>query len=284
MGARERRHLQGLRDGLGLDNVLLYPGADDLCSALVARMINKLAGHAPRMYVHYTQPEMRGHVAPYEDRPIDVAVETQLRVVGATAVDRAELADVVLVVSPPFERDGDTDPHWRVHDTPARRALLRGEVARIAAWQRAGKAVAVADVAFPNGAEPALVDALLDGCEVGALAAFGGWNTAGNTLGSTLANACVPCRDPAARARAVAHHLLEDFGYQSVVRARLRGWLQERHGTSTIPAAVLAEATAFTAAHLAPIAARIAAAGLPCAPSNVKHPWRRTFELDFDLL
>jgi uncharacterized membrane-anchored protein len=182
-----------------------------------------------------------------------------------------------------FERVGDQDPNWRDHQTDRRRRELSALVDQIARWQQQGCAVAIADVAFPNGAEPQFVDLLLERVDVPALAAFGGWNTAGNTLGSTLANACVPCKDIAARQRALAHHLLEDWGYQSVARDQLREWLMAKDGVPNIKKSRLAAATRHTAALLAPLAERIRAAGLPCAPQNVRHPWRRTFEVDFDL-
>jgi hypothetical protein len=283
MGARERKHLESLRGALKLDNVLMYPGADDLCSALTARLINHKRKHRPAVYPHFSHQDMRFNVAPYEDRPIQLAVDTQIAVVGATHAKTPEESDAILVINTPFERDGDQDPNWRDHQTDQRRRELRALVDQIARWQSQGLAVAVADVAFPNGAEPQFVELLLAGADVSKLAAFGAWNTAGNTLGSTLANACVPCKNVAARQRAVAHHLLEDWGYQSIARDQLRAWLLERDGVPNIKPRRLAAATRHTAELLAPFAERIAAAGLPCAPTNVRHPWRRTFEVDFDV-
>lgn len=285
LSARERKHLEFWRDALlPKDNrVLMYPGADDLGSALTARMINDKHGHAPRVFVNYADERMKDNVAPFEDRPIHQAVATQIMAVGARQVDAPAEANVILVVSPPFERVGDRDPHWRDHDVQQRREALLPTVTQIARWQEAGRRVAVADVAFPNGAEPALVELLFERVDVAQLAAFGGWNTAGNTLGSVLGAACVPCEDDHARRIALAHHLLEDWGYQSVVRDALRNWLQATFGQPNIPAAHLESATRFTADQLDSIAARIRAAGLPCAPANVRHPWRRTFEVDFDL-
>jgi hypothetical protein len=261
----------------------MYPGADDLGSALVARMINLKRNHAPRVYVHYADDAMRNNVAPYEDRPIHQAVATQIMAVGAQQVDESDAADVILAISPPFER-GARDPHWLDFGQDERRAALSLFVQRIAGWVDAGRCVAVADVAFPNGAEPALVELLLEQVDVAKLASFGAWNTAGNTLGTALGAACVPCTDDRARQTALAHHLLEDWGYQSIVRADLRRWLSEAFGAPNIPAAHLDEATAFTAAGLQPIAARIAKAGLPCHVTHVLHPWRRTFEVDFELV
>ncbi len=291
LGARERKHLEFWKDilsplPLGEDGqaaILMYPGADDLCSTLVARMINRQRNHSPRVFVHFIDDALASNVAPYEDRPIHQAVATQVMAAGAQSTTHLDEADVVLVVSPPFERKGDRDPHPLDLDAEARRAELLPAAQRIAQWVNEGRRVAVADVAFPNGAEPALVELLFQQVDIARLAAFGGWNTAGNTLGSVLGCACVPCDDDHARQIALAHHLLEDWGYQSVVRNDLRSWLSEKFGAPAIPPDRLDEATAFTAAWLEPIAQRIRAAGLPCVVGNVRHPWRRTFEVDFDL-
>jgi hypothetical protein len=293
IGLSAREHLEAMRSltsppplqgrGFASDargEVLMYPGADDLGSALAARMVNRLTQHTPKVFVHFIDERMKRNVAPYEDRPIHVAVETQLLAVGAQPASSVEEADVVLVVSTPFERIDGQDPHWRNLDPQRRTDMLLPEVLRIRNWVRAGRKVALADVAFPNGAEPALVELLFEHVEVAKLISFGGWNTAGNTLGTVLGAACVPHQNNAARQTQLAHHLLEDWGYQSIVRDALRasplatqadGWGEG------------GEVSAFTAQQLAPIAARIRAAGLPCAPTRVRHPWGRSFEVDFEL-
>ena len=284
LSARERKHLEAMRNltqGAGhFEQVLMYPGADDLGSALVARMMNYLSRHSPRVFVHYTDPRMMRNVAPYEDRPIHIAVETQLMAVGAQPSASLDEADVVLVVSPPFERINGEDPHWRNLDAQRRAGMLLPEVLRIRNWVREGRKVAIADVAFPNGAEPALVELLFEHVPMDKLSAFGGWNTAGNTLGTVLGAACVPNQNDVARQQQLAHHLLEDWGYQSVVRDALHASpLAER----TTGWGEGGEVVAFTAQHLEPIAARIRAAGLPCQPHHVCHPWARSFEVDFVL-
>jgi Protein of unknown function (DUF4127) len=295
LSARERKHLDAMRSltevpsrkvpgtfggAWHLSRVLMYPGADDLGSALVARMVNHLSQHTPKVFVHFMDERMKRNVAPYEDRPIYVAVETQLMAVGAQPAASVEEADGVLVVSPPFERIDGRDPHWRNLDPQHRADMLLPEVLRIRNWMRAGRKVAIADVAFPNGAEPALVELLFEHVEIAKLAAFGGWNTAGNTLGTVLGAACVPHQNDAARQTQLAHHLLEDWGYQSVVRNELRA---SPLATQADGWGAGGEVAAFTAQQLAPIAARIRTAGLPCAPTQVRHPWGRTFEVDFEL-
>ena len=277
LSARERKHLEAMHV---LGQVLMYPGADDLGSALVARMVNQLCQHAPRVFVHYTDERMMRNIAPYEDRPIFIAVETQIMAVGAQPATSIDEADVVLVVSPPFERVNGQDPHPQNLNAQHRTDMLLPEVLRIRNWVRAGRRVAIADVAFPNGAEPAFVELLFEHVEIAKLIAFGGWNTAGNTLGTVLGAACVPNQNDEARQKQLAHHLLEDWGYQAIVRDELRASPLAAQQTGWDEGGTVAT---FTAQRLAPIAARIRALGLPCTPLHVRHPWARTFEVDFDV-
>ena len=53
------------------------------------------------------------------------------------------------------------------------------------------KTVAIADVAFVNGSDLILGSQLIRQPEIARLAGYGGWNTAGNTLGTVLAQAAI---------------------------------------------------------------------------------------------
>lgn len=276
VAARERKHLEGIKAMLPVaDTVLMYPGADDVGTALVARLINQHYRHQPHVFVYYFADEMKHNIAPYEDQPIVVSVKNQIRAVGAVETDDLAVADIILCVSPPFERVNGQDPHWCTHDTLQRRQHLSAAVAQIEHWLSQGRTVALADVAFPNGAEPLLVELLLAQTSVAKLAGFGAWNTASNALGSTLAAACVPCHNLAARRRTLAHHLLEGWGYQSWVRPQL--WAE---GYAQQPAHVIA---ARAEALLQPLLARLAEHGLAFALRDVAMPWQRLFEIDFGL-
>lgn len=97
--------------------------------------------------------------------------------------------------------------------------------------QRAGTPVAIADIAYPNGADPLVIEMLLESdCPVrpAELAAYGAWNTAGNTLGTTVAQAILSMfagDDPeriAAQQRFLTHRFLEDWG--------IKRWCGTRRG------------------------------------------------------
>jgi hypothetical protein len=61
----------------------------------------------------------------------------------------------------------------------------------VVAEVKRGKNVAIADVAFVNGSDLILGMQLIQHPEISQLAAYGGWNTAGNALGTVLAQAAI---------------------------------------------------------------------------------------------
>jgi hypothetical protein len=85
----------------------------------------------------------------------------------------------------------ETDPTYRVTrremDTPERspEELVRALLVEL----KSKHPVALADVAFVNGADLTLGNLLMQHIEATHLVAYGAWNTAGNTLGCVLAHA-----------------------------------------------------------------------------------------------
>ncbi|MEZ4719666.1 MAG: DUF4127 family protein [Caldilineaceae bacterium] len=100
----------------------------------------------------------------------------------------------------------------------------------LTADMRAGRACAVVDVAYVNGADLALETALLNTVDLAHLVGYGGWNTAGNTLGSVLAHAVIrtlQVRGGATAAQLNAHvaflftRFVDDYLYQALVRPQV---------------------------------------------------------------
>lgn len=269
---------------LGLEErAVVGPGADETAAVLTARLVADRAGVAPRVGIRCSAPDGLARIAPYETGPVGATAHGQLRAAGATATDSA--ADGVLVLHAPHG-SGDwavAPPASTDREAAARTAdLVRDELA-------AGRAVAVADVAQPNGADPALLRALLGGDLFERLDGFAGWNTAGNTIGTAaaslvaaLAGRAMGSYDARAADRLRRLRLIEDAAYMSVARARLRSELGSRpdrhdHIADAGPAserlaALLNEAlTELGASDLATIGS-----------SQVGFPWARSFEIALD--
>ncbi|GAA1537573.1 hypothetical protein HD600_001378 [Microbacterium ginsengiterrae] len=200
--------------------VLMYPGADEVGAVLVARALAADAGVRPSFSVACATEEGMTRIPPYENMPLTASVSRQIRAAGATEVP--EGGDVTLVMHAP---DPDRHDMFRGRPDAVDEDAVAETTALVRARLDAGERVALADVRYPNGADEALVRALADEGLLGRLEAFGGWNTAGNTIGSVVAisAAGVVGRaggtfDERAARIALLTRLLDDFAYQSVVR------------------------------------------------------------------
>ncbi|MBO1332305.1 DUF4127 family protein [Streptomyces sp. VRA16 Mangrove soil] len=274
------------------ESVAVRPGADEATTTLVARTLTGLYGArhgtAPvTVRVEAVVADGLARVAPYENMPVDDTASGQIAACGARRTERPD-ADVVLLVHTP---DGAGDwaiapPAHRAPDAAPTAAALAERAARLL---DTGHAVAVADCAQPNGADPLLVRALLERGIAHRLIAYAGWNTAGNTLGTVIAHAVaarlaqgVGTFDAAAHRELLAHRFTEDWGYMTQVRRRARAALATvpgRHDHVPEGHPVLTEIAEGLAEHLA----ALPEFGLTVAPDSVRLPWHRTFEADFRL-
>ncbi|MFU8852028.1 DUF4127 family protein [Micromonospora sp. SL1-18] len=257
------------------DRVRCLPGADEAGAVLTTRAALEHANLRPKVAVDCVDRQALERVAAYEDVPVGDTITAQLASIGADLVESVEEADLVLAVHPPGVRPGDwyRRPDGTERATGANTALA----GRIGDHLRAGRPVAVADVADANGADSALVAALRDADLLQHLAGYAGWNTAGNSIGSVLAQGCARLLATgeariAAHRRAVTHRLVEDWGYQTCARR-----------------AVITAGTAGRRGQVArELNERLSELGaladeFHVVPDSVHFPWGRAFEIDFEL-
>ncbi len=227
--AADRRVVSRWVDRLDVD-VLLYPGADEVPSVLVARTVAQATGARPRIAVRCPEPGGLDRVAPYEDRPVGTGIARQIRALGGVQVATPEEADLVLVVHAPAPEPGD----WvMAPPTEVAEDEIAAVVEEVRAQLAAGRRVALADVRHANGSDPHLLRALDDADVLGSLVSYGGWNTAGNTLGTTLAAGVTAVLDGSAtahesRRRYLATKIIKDGHYLPVLRARIQDELAAR--------------------------------------------------------
>lgn len=166
------------------DRVMLYPGADETGATLFARFVHSHMEKVPRVHV---LPSNAGHmknIAPFEDCAFQDTVAANVKLIGGEITDTPDDADLVLAINAPMRHER---AHYASDEHRACRVAACQKFAqRIARLNHPG--LAICDAAFPNGAEDAFVTALIDaGVKPLRLLSFGGWNTAGNSVGSALA-------------------------------------------------------------------------------------------------
>lgn len=266
------------------DRLLMYPGADEVGCVLLARVINHAHNYTPTFKAEYAVPGGEDIVAAYEDGPIRVTVERQIRAAGGML--NGEVDDFWLLVNPPLARRSEWHPEYAEEEYRARRPFLQPLVAKIMRQ----RSVILADVAYPNGADPLLIDLLKQHTDVAKFAAYGAWNTAGNTIGTALAQACATRfiasdTQRTAQEQFLLHRFVEDWGYQQLVRGQARDWLEQTSGQREPTTANLTTTCSWIEERLQALITELPgfANRYRIAPGSVRLPWKRMFEVDFDL-
>jgi hypothetical protein len=331
----EARSLQSLIRAKGLTSrAITYPGADEIGCLLLARFVCRKAGFAPRVWPRYSGVAAPTIVTAYEDRPVHELLKAHLAPLEGVVADSPQEADLTLFVNAPAVQQGNGDSQWIIRQGPdAVRANTRSEgqawfdafvategfratrremesphrspeefVRALRRELASGRPVALADVAFVNAADLILCDQLRQYPEVASLAAYGGWNTAGNTLGTVLAQSII--RVLALRAGATsdqqAAHLaflflrfLDDDLYQA--RERTRCMIEDLPALGIAPtmerlpddrAAAVADRVRSNLGQAATGWRDLfVASGLvrEVRVTNIHLPWQRLFEVGFDV-
>ncbi len=217
----EARTLQAtLRRKNLTERAITYPGADEIGCLLLASAVCRQAGFKPKIYPRYSSIHSDLVTTSYEDRPIHELVKAHLAPLGGILAATPEEADLVLYLNAPAHAQGEASLQWlvwkgletiradlpekllsyleEVEADPVYRSTRREmqsperspeELVRVIMTDLESKRpVALADVAFVNGADLILGNLLMQHTKSARLTAFGGWNTAGNTLGTVLAH------------------------------------------------------------------------------------------------
>ncbi len=280
----EKERLLQLAGQLHLSHkALCYPGADEVVLTMLSRWLIQLAGVSPCAQVIYSSPETASCPSRYEGQSISETVASQLAASAITQTDRCSTAaDFTVLI---HGRPGYQGDHIYLPGQDDLRSLdtTSSVEQTLAALTDGQQPVVLCDVAYANGADPALIEALLKRPELLArLWSYAGWNTTGNTVGSALATGVARWFAGRRTAAPTSEHtdlaqnlktclfvrLADDWAYQAVVRKTLSG-----------PAS-----SAQLSSSMDPYLNQLAAAlDLSVPAVNLRHPWQRTFEIEVAL-
>lgn len=213
----EQRELETKVENLDLESkVNIFPGTDEVDGILISRYINKTYDREPGFYPIYPQVPDRieenlepRYYAPdkwvplLEDMPVQENFEAHVKAMGGEVVDERLKADVFMYINTlncgcgedsedivkrvvdRLELDDEQEKQLREEV----RAQIEEFVGEIKAALEAGQNVAVADVGRLNGSCDTFARSLVEEIEVLELMSYSGWNTAGNSIGQSLAQA-----------------------------------------------------------------------------------------------
>jgi hypothetical protein len=265
----ERQALQAKIDQREL-SALVYPGADELASVLIARVLEP---RQPVLKVDWTYPEASDQVTRYEGIALRQTLEHQAHAAGVKLrFDEGPFDGRLWLHNPPDEQiDQYLDRDSRVRLEPDRIGPLLEALS-------AGDPVALADVCYANGGDIQLLERLEREQQLFALNAYAAWNTAGNTLGMLLAwykLNLFKAAQPRLQQRFLAERLADDGWYQGYLRQTLCA-----HYSEPVTLNSCIQAIAFFNDKF-----RNWQRWMPDPPpclqiEHLSFPWRRFFEVD----
>lgn len=194
--------------------VYFCEGIDQHANVLVSRALLRANNWLPRVRVVFSDEAGRKRIADYESKSVDDSLKDQLFASGARPIAQNQEYDYSLYLNVPKRAE-----------TPFNRFLedLTSEVDQ-------GFPVGVADIniAKDGTADNELFEALDQNRRLIRLLSYAGWNTAGNTMGTSIpaANVYLLARriesDPLARELALRefllHRIVNDFAYHRYIR------------------------------------------------------------------
>ncbi len=257
-------------------------GIDEFGLLMLTRAVNDWTKTVPFVYVKYNWGRGGETIPAYSDEKISESIKGHVTAAGGMLVNSPKNADFTLLVNTnPSGRTGeandrknDTTPH---EGTKYFADLVEESIA-------SGKPTCVADIAYANGSDNALMEMLKNRGLLYKLRAYGGWNTATNSTGFVLAQGMLAEKmTPEAMDALLTTRYLDDWGYQANVRtvvARQLGWFRATGAYASLDAkrpAIEARASQFMR--------RFAEENLPPMEDmqflEVHFPWNRMFEARF---
>ena len=206
------------------NRVYVYPGTDEVGSTLVSRVLNKINGCVPKIYVNYSSTLGSNIVAKYEDRPINESVKWQIVSSGAMLVDNYENADIILMVNTPGKYMIECSEQFRRDYSYNNFRNLDEFIQKLKYFISLGKCCIIADIAYPNGADNELMEMLKAEHLFNSIFAYGGWNTAANTLGVVILQGTVALASGIGNITEIpelfqfyVEKIIEDWAYQANV-------------------------------------------------------------------
>jgi len=224
-----------IKDKELLNQIYSYPGADEVGSILTARAFLDKRNFKPQVFVNYSA-ERGKTITPYlEDRPLEQTVQYQILAANGVVVDTPQEADYILMVNTPTDGTMNSIEGWESilnkEDIIDPSRNLHSFVESIKYYLKNIKIVSVADVAVLNGSDEFLMQLLKANNLLEKLTSYGGWNTAANSIGTTVAHSHIMSyfknKDDLSKKRIEISNkflflkYLEDWGYQHKIRADL---------------------------------------------------------------
>ena len=220
----ESRHLQNYGKNLSKNKYQAIAGIDEIGMILLTRAVNEYNSQIPFIYVKYNWGRGGKTVPAYSDETIDASISSAITAAGGIKAISPERANLVLAVN--TNPNGKTyEANYPVNSSKEREGT-RYFADMVSDYVNKGYKVAVADIAFANGADNALMEQLKNRGLLFKINAYAGWNTPTNSSGFVLSSGMLTnhMNDDAIDDLLITRYL-DDWAYQANVRNIIAGQL-----------------------------------------------------------
>ena len=274
---KETRYLLKLASG-NEGRFSSFPGADQLGMVLLTRAVNDFYSRIPIVKVCYSPGTGPATIPSYEDQPTGKTTTDHVLAAGGIPLLTADAADIFLMVNTPV--DGRTHEADSVFNSTKVSDEKKVFVSEIQSLLERGKKVAVADIAFGNGADNSFLTQMSAQGLLSGLAAYSGWNTASNTTGYAIGQGMLAAlMSDNERIRLLTVRYLDDWAYQANIRSELNKEINYPMGGSLVQLDERNPLLVTTAENKFHHFAERYLPGFPTENLHVYFPWNRMFEI-----
>jgi len=214
---KEARYMSSLVSNFSNSKIRFFSGADQLGLVLLTQAANRLTFATPLVYTEFGNGKGGETVPTYEDDTVAESARQHIFAAGAFPSKNAATADYVLLVNTPY--NGKTLEASDAKNNGVADKNTKAFADKVQSYIERGKKVIVSDSAYGNGADNALVKELFRRGLAYQVAAYGGWNTSGNTLGFALSQGMEsPFYEGNAAKDLLTVRYLDDWAYQANAR------------------------------------------------------------------
>ncbi len=226
----DRENLTALTEKLNLTGkIAVQPGADEVSMLLLARSFSDKYDFHPKIKAVYSSAEAAATVMPFEDRPLKETVGFHIKAVGASETFDENKADLFFYV---YASRFDKGKFAEFADSINRKIGRK-------------KQVIVADVdpkGDVQGGDVSFMSELERKNLLSRINSYAAWNTAGNTIGTTLPQGVIfalskeklyKSRQMRTRIQTAEHwftfhRVLDDYYFHNIVRAKAKTFIAEQ--------------------------------------------------------
>ena len=214
---KEARYMSSLVSNFSNSKIRFFSGADQLGLVLLTQAANRLTFTTPLVYTEFGNGKGGETVPTYEDDTVAESARQHIFAAGAFPSKNAATADYVLLVNTPY--NGKTLEASDAKNNGVADKNTKAFADKVQSYIERGKKVIVSDSAYGNGADNALVKELFRRGLAYQVAAYGGWNTSGNTLGFALSQGMEsPFYEGNTAKDLLIVRYLDDWAYQANAR------------------------------------------------------------------